>query len=107
MRIRIDGEQMTVVEWRRAGQGIHSDRIYAVEVDPQGRTWASTDHGFDCLDTRLHVGRLEGTISEDCNIQALRQKENASGWVPPPAWSATKPGTENLQPWPRCRTSFM
>ncbi len=71
MRIRIDGEQMTVVEWRRAGQGIHSDRIYAVEVDPQGRTWASTDHGFDCLDTRLHVGRLEGTISEDCNIQAL------------------------------------
>jgi ligand-binding sensor domain-containing protein len=71
MRIRIDGDQLVVLESRHAGQGIHSDRIYAVEVDPQGRTWASTDHGFDCLDTRLHVGRLEGTISEDCNIQAL------------------------------------
>jgi ligand-binding sensor domain-containing protein len=80
MRIRIDGDRLTVLESRHAGQGIHSDRIYAVEVDPQGRTWASTDQGFDCLDTRIHVGRLEGTISEDCNIQALLA-ETGRIWV--------------------------
>ncbi|MDR3685206.1 MAG: two-component regulator propeller domain-containing protein [Geothrix sp.] len=80
MRIRLDGDQVTVLERRRAGQGIHSDRIYAVEVDPQGRTWASTDQGFDCLDTRTHVGRLEGAISEDCDIQALLA-ERGRIWV--------------------------
>jgi ligand-binding sensor domain-containing protein len=80
MRIRVDGDHVSVLERRRMGQGIHSDRIYAVEVDPQGHTWASTDQGFDCLDTRVHVGRLEGTISEDCDIQALLA-EKGRVWV--------------------------
>lgn len=71
LRIRIEGEQVTVLDRRRAGQGIHSDMIYAVEVDSQGRTWATTEQGFDCLDTHLHVGRMEGMISEDCDLLAL------------------------------------
>ena len=80
MRIRIQGDQLTVLDCRRAGQGLHSDRIYAVEVDPLGRTWASTDQGFECLETRVHVGRPEGAISEDCDIHALlAEKEHI--WV--------------------------
>jgi ligand-binding sensor domain-containing protein len=80
MRIRIEGEQVTVLDRRRAGQGIRSDMIYAVGVDPQGRTWATTDQGFDCLDTRVHVGRLEGAISEDCDLLALLPEEGRI-WV--------------------------
>lgn len=71
MRIRIEGDQVTVLDRRRAGQGLHSDMIYAMGVDPQGRTWVTTDQGFDCLDTRVHVGRREGVISEDCDLLAL------------------------------------
>jgi hypothetical protein len=73
MRIRIDGDRLTVLEQRRAGQGqgLRSDLVYAVEVDPQGRTWASTDSGLDCLDTRVHVGRREGMVNEDCDLFAL------------------------------------
>ena len=71
MRIRIEGDQVNVFERRRLGQGLRSDLIYAVEVDPQGRTWASTDLGLDCLDTHVHVGRLEGMVSEDCDLLAL------------------------------------
>lgn len=71
MRIRVEGEKVTVLERRRAGQGLRSDLIYAVEVDPQGRTWTTTDQGFDCLDNRIHVGRREGIISEDCDLLAL------------------------------------
>jgi len=71
MRIRIEGDRVTVIERRRVGQGLRSNLIYAVAVDPQGRTWASTDLGLDCLDTRLHLGRREGMISEDCDLLAL------------------------------------
>jgi ligand-binding sensor domain-containing protein len=71
MHIRVEGGRVSVLEHRHAGEGLHSDRIYAVDVDPQGRTWASTDRGIDCLDTLVHVGCLEGMLSEDCGIQAL------------------------------------
>ncbi len=71
MRVRIDGDRLSVVEQRRTGQGLRSNLVYAVEVDPQGRTWASTDSGLDCLDTRVHVGRREGMVNEDCDIFSL------------------------------------
>ena len=80
MRIRLDGKQIKVLEQRRAGQGLRSDLVYAVEVDPQGHTWASTDQGFDCLDTRVHVGRLEGMVSEDCDLLALLAEQDRV-WV--------------------------
>lgn len=71
MRVRLDGEQLSVLDQRRAGHGLRSDLVYAVEVDPQGRTWASTDSGLDCLDTRVHVGRREGMLNEDCDLFSL------------------------------------
>lgn len=70
-RIRIDGTGVTVLERRRAGQGLRSDRIYAMEVDDEGRTWVTSSQGFECLDLPLHVGRREGMISEDCDLLAL------------------------------------
>jgi hypothetical protein len=80
MRVRLEGDRVVVLEQRRAGQGIQSDLIYAVDVDPQGRTWVSTDQGFDCVDTLVHVGRREGMINEDCGIQALLA-ERGRIWV--------------------------
>jgi len=80
LRVRIEGDRLTVVDRRRAGQGLRSDLVYAVEVDPQGRTWVSTDQGLDCLDTGLHVGRLEGMVSEDCDLLALLA-EDKQVWV--------------------------
>jgi ligand-binding sensor domain-containing protein len=80
MRIRIEGEVVTVLERRQAGQGLRSGLVYAVAVDPQGHTWASTDLGLDCLDTRLHVGRREGMVSEDCDLLALLAEEDRV-WV--------------------------
>ena len=71
MRIRFDGGKVSILEHRQVGEGLHSDRIYAVDVDPHGHTWVSTDQGIDCLDARVHVGCLEGMLSEDCGIQAL------------------------------------
>lgn len=79
-RIRIDGTQLTVLERRRAGQGIRSDRIYAVAVDPEGRAWASSSQGFGCLDRPIHLGRREGMISEDCDLLAL-MAEKGRIWV--------------------------
>ncbi len=80
MRIRLEGDRVTVLERRRLGQGLRSDLVYAVEVDPRGQTWASTDQGLDCLDTGLHVGRLEGMVSEDCDLLALLA-EGGRVWV--------------------------
>ena len=71
MRVRVEGDQLTVLERRMKGQGLRSNMVYAVEVDDQGRTWASTDQGLDRLDPYLHVGRREGMVSEDCAILAL------------------------------------
>ena len=80
MRIRIEDGRVTVLDQRRAGQGLRSDLIYAVDVDPQGRAWASTDQGLDCLDTGVHVGRREGMVSEDCNLLALLAEKDRV-WV--------------------------
>ncbi|GLH72290.1 hypothetical protein GETHLI_07920 [Geothrix limicola] len=70
-RIRLEGSQVKVLDHRSAGQGLRSNVIYAVDVDSQGRTWATTDQGFDCIDTNLHVGRQDGMVSEDCDLLAL------------------------------------
>lgn len=80
LRVRIEGDRLTVVERRRAGKGLRSDLVYAVEVDPHGRTWVSTDQGLDCLETGLHVGRQEGMVSEDCDLLALLAERNQV-WV--------------------------
>ncbi len=79
-RIRVDGTRVTILERRQLGAGLHSDRIYAVAVDPQGRTWATTDRGFECLETGVQVGRREGAISEDCDLLALRVEQGRI-WV--------------------------
>lgn len=79
-RLRIDQGRLTVLEQRVKGQGLHSNLVYAVEVDAQGRTWATTDLGLDRVDPALHIGRQEGMISEDCAIQALLA-EGGRIWV--------------------------
>ena len=70
-RVRVDGDRLTVLEQRRKGQGLHSNQVYALEVDDQGHTWATTDQGLDRLDPPLHIGQQDGMVSEDCAIQAL------------------------------------
>lgn len=79
-RIRVEGDRLAVLEHRQKGPGLRSDLIYAVEVDRQGRTWATSDQGLDRLDPPLHVGRREGMVSEDCAIQALLA-EGGRIWV--------------------------
>ena len=79
-RIRVDGDRLTVLEQRTKGRGLHSNQIYAVEVDGQGQTWATTDQGLDRLDPPLHIGQQEGMVSEDCAIQALLA-EAGQVWV--------------------------
>lgn len=70
-RVRLDGEKLTVLEHRGSGQGLQSDHVFAVEVDEYNHVWASTDQGVDRLEPRLHLGRHQGMVSEDCAIQAL------------------------------------
>lgn len=79
-RIRIERDRLTVLEQRVKGQGLHSNLVYAVEVDDRERTWATTDLGLDRLDPPLHIGRREGMVSEDCAIQALLT-EGGRIWV--------------------------
>lgn len=79
-RVRIDGTRLTVLERRQAGQGLRSNRIYAVEVDPSGQAWATSSHGFECLDRPIHGSRREGMISEDCDLLALLAEEGRV-WV--------------------------
>lgn len=79
-RIRIDQGRLTVLEQRVKGQGLQSNFLYAVDVDAQGRTWATSDQGLDRVDPPLHIGRQEGMVSEDCAIQALLA-EGGRIWV--------------------------
>ncbi|WP_257308988.1 ligand-binding sensor domain-containing protein [Geothrix fuzhouensis] len=79
-RIRVDGDRLTVLEQRVKGQGLQSNQIYAVEVDAQGQSWATTDQGLDRLDPPLHIGQQDGMVSEDCAIQALLA-ETGRIWV--------------------------
>ncbi|HEY3271075.1 MAG TPA: two-component regulator propeller domain-containing protein [Geothrix sp.] len=79
-RIRVDGDRLTVLEQRTKGQGLQSNQVYAVEVDGQGQTWATTDQGLDRLDPPLHIGQQDGMVSEDCAIQALLA-ETGRIWV--------------------------
>lgn len=80
MRVRVEGDQLTVLERRVKGQGLRSNMVYAVEVDELGQTWATTDQGLDRLEPCLHVGRREGMVSEDCAILALLA-EKGQVWV--------------------------
>ncbi|WP_257304044.1 ligand-binding sensor domain-containing protein [Geothrix campi] len=79
-RIRVEGDRLTVLDQRTKGQGLHSNQIYAVEVDDRGQTWATTDQGLDRLDPPLHIGEQDGMVSEDCAIQALLA-EKGRIWV--------------------------
>ena len=79
-RIRVEGDRLTVLEQRVKGQGLHSNQVYAVEVDGRGQTWATTDQGLDRLDPPLHIGQEDGMVSEDCAIQALLA-ESGRIWV--------------------------
>ncbi|MBP1770895.1 MAG: Diguanylate cyclase [Holophagaceae bacterium] len=80
MRVRVEGDRLSILERRVKGQGLRSNLVYAVEVDDRGRTWATTDVGLDRLDPPLHVGRREGMVSEDCAILALLTEQDRV-WV--------------------------
>jgi ligand-binding sensor domain-containing protein len=79
-RVRLDGDRLVVLEQRTRGRGLRSNLVYAVDVDPQGGVWATTEQGLDRLDPPLHVGRHDGMVSEDCAIAALRV-EDARVWA--------------------------
>jgi len=70
-RVRVEGDQLTVVEQRTKGQGLRSSMVYAVAVDNLGHTWATTEQGVDRLDPVLHLGRREGMVTEDCDLLGL------------------------------------
>ena len=70
-RIRVDEDRLVVLEHRTSGASLRSDLVYAVDVDPRGRVWATTEQGLDRLDPPLHVDRRDGMVSEDCAVQAL------------------------------------
>jgi ligand-binding sensor domain-containing protein len=91
MRIRIEGDRLTVVEQRRKGQGLQSDLVYAVEVDEKGRTWATSDQGLDCLELHLHLGHRQGMVSEDCALLALVAEQNQ-------IWVGTAAGLVRYEP---------
>jgi ligand-binding sensor domain-containing protein len=67
-----------------------------VQVDGQGKVWVSTDQGLGRLEPKLHVGRHDGMVSEDCSIHALLVEPNqiwvgtAGGLV---AYDPTQPDT--------------
>jgi ligand-binding sensor domain-containing protein len=79
-RVRVDGGRLTVLEQRTAGASLRSDLVYAVQVDPRGQVWATTEQGLDRLDPPLHIGRRDGMVSEDCAVQALLADEDRV-WV--------------------------
>jgi ligand-binding sensor domain-containing protein len=79
-RVRLDGDNLTVLEHRTTRTGLRTDLNYAVQVDGRGRVWVSTDQGLDQLDSGLHFGRNEGMIDEDCSIHALLVEEGRI-WV--------------------------
>ena len=80
MRVRLDGDRLTVLEHLRRGQGLRTDVIYALALDRSGSLWVTTDQGVDRISPPLHFGRQEGMASEDCSVLALRVEEEAV-WV--------------------------
>jgi ligand-binding sensor domain-containing protein len=79
-RVRFENGRLEVLEQRTRATGLRSNRVYALEVDARGRTWASTDQGLDRLDPPLHLGLHDGMPSEDCNLHALLV-EGGRVWV--------------------------
>ncbi len=71
-RIRLVGDRLQILERLTKGHGLRTGLLYAVAVDPHGRTWLTTDQGLMGLDPPVHLGRDAGMASEDCAILALR-----------------------------------
>ncbi|HJV23413.1 MAG TPA: two-component regulator propeller domain-containing protein [Holophagaceae bacterium] len=80
MRVRLDGERLTVLERYTRGKGLRSDVIYALATDETGALWTTSDQGIDRLQPPLHLGRQEGMASEDCSVLALQVEKDAL-WV--------------------------
>ncbi|HJV89782.1 MAG TPA: two-component regulator propeller domain-containing protein [Holophagaceae bacterium] len=80
MRVRLEGDRLSILERYTRGHGLRSDVIYALATDETGALWTTSDQGIDRLQPPLHLGRQEGMASEDCSVLALQVEQEAI-WV--------------------------
>jgi diguanylate cyclase (GGDEF)-like protein len=92
-RLELHGDRFAVSRFTQQ-DGLSSDLIYALALDPAGRLWASTDNGLDVFDQNQwrHYGREDGLIWDDGNDLALSVDHDGSIWV------GTSGGLSRLSP---------
>lgn len=95
----VSGDRLHRGEHLDATNGLHSDLVYFLRPDRDGRLWVGTGRGLDILSKGhiFHQGRSDGLVGEDCNALAILAEPDGSLWV------GTSEGlAHHAGPWAEC-----
>jgi len=81
-RMQLQGERVLLSHMTKR-DGLSSDLIYAMALDPGGRLWVSTDNGVSVLEDGhwRHYGTEDGVIWDDGDDQALSIDRDGKVWI--------------------------
>jgi len=81
-RLQLNGSRLSL-NHVTTREGLHSDGVYAITADHEGRLWISTDMGVDVLDQGRwkHFGGENGLIWDDTDSLALNVDSADNVWI--------------------------
>jgi len=81
-RLHFEGERVEATHFTRSTV-LSSDRIFALDVDPAGRLWATSDSGINLLEMGQwrHYYREDGLVWNDADSLALEIGPQGDVWV--------------------------
>lgn len=87
-RVRLQGEQLAVVQHLGEAIGVAPLEIYLIGLDAQKRLWVGSNKGVDIIHdpeseapTRSHHGYEDGLVDEDTDAMAFMAEPNGEVWV--------------------------
>ncbi len=81
-RLQLAGDGLEVKHFG-TWNGMHSNKVYSLAVDRDGRLWAGTEAGVDVLDKGrwTHYGVDSGLVWEDCDTNGMLAENDGSVWI--------------------------
>ncbi len=81
-RLNFSDGRLTIQAFRKQ-DGLRSDHILLLGVDPQNRLWIGSDNGVDVFEDGglTHHSQRDGLIWDDCNTNAFFAEADGTVWI--------------------------